>query len=122
MNVKTGINRNTQFYQVGEAESVNNASATGVGTVTLRISHNLGYIPKFVAFVSEDNITYHRMSYLEVGFDGTYFWNKTDNAYANEVELVFEFQYVVGDGFGVGGPATVPNKYVKYYIFRERVK
>lgn len=112
--LQTSIDSNFTVYKIGEIETLNSI----VDSVTINIQHNLGYIPAFVAYRSNNKITWHRIPYQEevvVLGDPIYY---SYIGVVNKIELVL----TVKSFNEVGGASVTPNTYFKYFIFRERVK
>ena len=116
--INTFIDTNPLIYKIGEVQYSGAASASLQVAAEITIAHNLGYIPKFTAYVSNDNVTFRRMSCADEESSGGDIYLNTNIAKANEIELKFRFTRFRTTS---PGTATLPTKYVKYYIFRERI-
>lgn len=118
--VQTSENTNPYILIIGKDQKLDNPTSTYSSSVEMTINHNLGYVPKFSAYVSNDNVSFKRISSVEETFDGVHFYLYIDSVKANEIELKFRFTII--DTGASGDSLQVPNKYVKYYIFREKMK
>lgn len=89
---------------------------SGVNSSTITVAHNLGFIPSVIAYGSTDNVTFQRLP-INTDIAATYLVNV--NMTIDEINIYFTAN-VVDPSLSLSSPAYTA--YVKYFIFREKVK